>query len=147
MNLTKDQIFYFERAKREGYLLLYEYDPETHRDLELEWRTWCESTFAPVVMVEMGERGATASYSLRRFSYVADLTEAEIDELVPFTFHALGSEMPQCFPEWGRIGFIELIDAEHIARKMVEFCRAGIRHWQGGATVCRSQPAQRSERA
>jgi hypothetical protein len=147
MNLTREQSIYFERAKREGFLLLYDYDPETHLDLELEWRTWCQENCAPFVKVEVSERGATVSYSLLRFSTVTDLTEAEIDELVSFTFHAHGSEMPECFPECGQIGLIELADAQHIAVRMVEFCCAGIQHWKNGATVSRIQPAQREKTA
>ena len=147
MNLTEDQKTYLERAQREGYLLLHEYDTETHPDLELEWRAWCEENSAPFVKIEICERGATVSYSLLRFPVVTDLTEAEIDELQSFAFHARGSEIAECYASSGRFGFIELSDAEHIAHRIVEFCRAGIRHLHSGATVPRYEPAPQEKKA
>ncbi len=90
---------------------------------------------------------ATVSYSLLRFPMATGLTEAEIDELEPFAHHAHGSEAPECFPECGRIGLIDLDDAQLIALRMVEFCRAGIQHWKNGAIVSRFQPAQREKKA
>ena len=149
MNLNESQKRYFERAKREGFLLLYDYDPETHIDLELEWRTWCEQHSAPLAKVEVSNQGetATVSYSLLRFPMATGLTETEIDELESFAHHAHGSEAPECFPECGRIGLIDLDDAQLIALRMVEFCRAGIQHWKNGAIVSRFQPAQREKKA
>lgn len=148
MNLTEEQMVYFERAQLEGFLLLHEYDPETHFDLELEWRSWCVENSAPFVKVEIYKRWATVSYSLRRFpTIVADLTEAEIHELEYFAFQARGSERPECFADSGHIGLIKLVDAQHIAHRIVEFCRAGVRHWQKGATVPRYKPAQQKQTA
>jgi hypothetical protein len=147
MSLSEEQKMYFERAQQEGFLLLHEYDPETHCDLGLEWRTWCIEKSEPFVQIEIYKRQAIVSYSLLRFPMVTDLTEAEIDELESFALHAHGSEAPECLPSHGRIGLIELADAQQIAGQMVEFCRAGIRHWQGGATDARYKPARREETA
>jgi hypothetical protein len=147
MNLTDEQKMYFEQAQRDGFLHLREYDPLTHCDLGLEWWTWCVENSAPFVKVEIYERWATVSYSLRRFPIATDLTEAEIDELEYFALQARGSERSECFPDAGHIGSIKVTDAQRIARRVVEFCRAGIGHWQGGATVPRYMPAQRQKSA
>jgi hypothetical protein len=127
MNLSEEQEMYFEQAKRDGFLLLHEYDPETHLDLGLEWRTWCIEKSEPFVQIEIYKRWVTVSYSLVRFPMVTDLTEAEIDELESFALHARGSEAPECLPSHGHIGLLNLADAQQIAGRMVEFCRAGIR--------------------
>ena len=147
MNLTEEQMMYFERAHRDGFLLLHDYEPETHFDLGLEWRTWCEENSEPLVQIEIFRRGATVSSSLLRYSTVTDLTEDEIDELEYLAFDARGAESPQCLPSHGRIGFIELDDAQYIARKVLKFCRAGIRHWQSGAVESRYEPARRRKTA
>jgi hypothetical protein len=146
MNLTEEQMEGFRRARREGFLRLHDYDPESHRDLALEWRIWCEDNFEPFVQLELGNRGVI-SYSLLRFSSVTFLTDAEIDELESFAVYARGSELPQCLPSNGHIGLLKLADAEAIARRVLGFCRAGIKHWQSGAQVPRYAPAQRVESA
>jgi hypothetical protein len=147
MNLTDEQNLYFEQAQRDGFLQLREYNQDTHCDLNLEWWTWCVENSAPFVKVEIYGRRATVSYSLQRFPIATDLTESEIDELEYFAIQARGSERSECFPEAGHIGSINLTDAQCIARRVVEFCRAGIRHWQAGATVPRYNPAQRQKSA
>jgi hypothetical protein len=147
MNLIGEQKMYFEQAQRDGFLLLREYDPHSDCDLGLEWWTWCVENSAPFVKVEIYGRWATVSYSLRRFPIATDLTEAEIDELECFALQARGSERSECFADAGHIGLIKLADAQHIARRVVEFCRAGVLHWQAGGTVPRYKPAQREKSA
>jgi hypothetical protein len=143
--LNNSECLRLERAQRKGYLLLREY--ESHSGLELEWRAWCERNRAPFVKVEVCHEGATLEYSLDRFPTATDLTETEIDELALFALHGRGAEAPQCWANYGRVGFISLADAVLIAQRVLEFCRAGIRHWQAGATIARSEPLPQKKTA
>lgn len=136
--LSDKQRVLFELAKREGYLTLPGYDPWLHFDLEVEWRAWCDQHLAPFIKVELCEQGAIMEYSLLRFPIATELTNAEIDELSSFTGHTHEAESLACFGNRGRIGFIESSDALQIARRALEFCRAGIKHWRTGATTSRS---------
>jgi hypothetical protein len=146
-NLSDEQRTFLQLAKREGYLILLEYDPERYGDRELEWWTCCEKNSYPFVKVELCELGATVEYSLRRLPDVTHLTDAEVEELLSFGVHARGAQIPQCFEDWGRIGFIDIKDAREIARRTVEFCRAGIAHWRKGATTPRFALARRPRSA
>jgi hypothetical protein len=147
MNLSEEQQSYFDRAVRDGYLILHDYDPETHPDLELEWRSWCANRSAPFVKVEVGQRGATVYYSLHRFPSATHLTEAELEELILYSFQGRGSERSECFPDGGHIGLIQLSNALQIAARMVEFCRDGVRHWKAGASTARIMAARRDQTA